>query len=171
MKFNDFNYYDYFDKFCCALNKGGLFLVVNDPDGKPNPMTIGWATIGTIWYKPIMTVLVRPSRHTFSLIEKNENFTVCVPGEDKLNEELAFCGTKSGRDFDKVKECNFEMEKGRLENTSIIKGCQIFYECKTVHKNDVLKPELESNIISKYYPEGDFHRIYYGEIVHSYIKN
>ena len=41
------------------LANGGVFLSV---DGKrPNTMTIGWASIGYMWKKPVFTVLVRPS--------------------------------------------------------------------------------------------------------------
>ena len=35
-----------------------------------NTMAIGWATLGFAWKKPMMVVMVRNSRHTFSLIEK-----------------------------------------------------------------------------------------------------
>src|SRR5664280_2761340 len=51
----------------------GVILLAGDP---PNPMTIGWGTIGYIWGKWILTVLVRPSRFTFQLMESADEFTV-----------------------------------------------------------------------------------------------
>ena len=50
-------YSDNFDKFCKALRTNGAFLVVSDDKQRTNIMTIGWAQIGVIWGKPVMTVL------------------------------------------------------------------------------------------------------------------
>ena len=55
--------------------KKGAFLTVL-ADGKVNTMTIGWATLGFIWQRPVLMIAVRDSRHTFSLLEKIDNFTV-----------------------------------------------------------------------------------------------
>ena len=55
--------------------KAGAFLTVKADDAV-NTMTIGWATIGYIWQKPVFMVAVRDSRHTFTLLEKTDNFTV-----------------------------------------------------------------------------------------------
>jgi flavin reductase (DIM6/NTAB) family NADH-FMN oxidoreductase RutF len=46
-----------------------------------------------------------------------------------------------------------------------IAECPIVFECKVVHKNDVLPPALAGDITREYYAEGDFHRVYYGRIV------
>ena len=47
-------------------NLGGVFLISNDKESlRPNVMTIGWLELGIVWRRPIITVLVRPSRHTF----------------------------------------------------------------------------------------------------------
>ena len=46
----------------------GAFLTVKSGD-RVNTMTIGWGTIGFMWGKPIMTVMVRYSRHTHQLIK------------------------------------------------------------------------------------------------------
>jgi hypothetical protein len=57
---NDF--LKYADETIKTLNELGLLLVSIDSNGKPNVMTIGWGSIGIIWYKPIFIVL--PSRYT-----------------------------------------------------------------------------------------------------------
>jgi flavin reductase (DIM6/NTAB) family NADH-FMN oxidoreductase RutF len=56
----------------------GAFLTVRSDKGL-NTMTIGWATLGVVWSKRIMMVAVRPSRHTFGIIEAAKDFTVTVP--------------------------------------------------------------------------------------------
>jgi len=75
----------------------GVFLTVKAGE-RLNTMTIGWATIGFCWKKPIFMVAVRDSRHTFTLIEDAADFTVSIPSGD-MQKEIMFCGTKSGRDL------------------------------------------------------------------------
>ena len=91
--------------------KKGAFLTVAADDAV-NTMTIGWATIGYIWQRPVFMVAVRDSRHTFNLLEKTDNFTVSIPADDSYHEALMVCGSKSGRDIDKFKECGLQT-KGR----------------------------------------------------------
>ena len=61
--------------------KNGAFLTVKSGEAI-NTMTIGWATIGYVWRKPIVMIAVRLSRHTFSIIEMAEDFTVSIPYSD-----------------------------------------------------------------------------------------
>ena len=163
------SYADYLKETLDALRKPGLLLVSADASGKPNAMTIGWGTIGIIWGKPIFVVLVRPSRYTHGLIEQMEDFTVNVPSAD-MADVVAFCGSASGRDHDKFAEKGLVAVPGRKVKSPIIDQCVIHYECKVVHKNDVLKDNLASEIVSSAYPRGDFHTIYFGEILSVYAS-
>ncbi|MCX5794119.1 MAG: flavin reductase [Elusimicrobia bacterium] len=157
-----------FAELCRALRGGGAFLVVQDETGRPNPMTIGWALAGVVWGEPIMTVLVRPSRHTFGLLERSRRFSVCVPEEGQLADELAFCGSKSGRDCDKVESLGLKVGPGLERGVSVLEGCGLAFECETVHKTQVLPETLDADIIAGYYPQGDFHSIFNGRILRSY---
>lgn len=149
------------------LAKPGLILMAGSD--KPNPMTIGWATIGIIWGKPIFTVLVRPSRHTDSFLKKEGEFSVNVP-INGMEKQVAVCGTKSGRDMDKIKECGFELTAGRHIEVPNIAQAQLVYECKTVQTNAVMKETFTEDIMGHYYPDGDFHHVYYGEILALYKR-
>ena len=104
------NYSDNFGKFCEALEGAGAFLVVEDKKGRVNVMTIGWAQAGFIWNQPVMTVMVRPSRHSHLMLENADHFSVCVPRRGEMKKELAFCGTKSGRDYDKIRACALKLK-------------------------------------------------------------
>ena len=97
-------------------------------------MTIGWAIIGYVWRKPIIMFAVRLSRHTFSIIEMAEDFTVSIPSSD-MKKEIMFCGTKSGCDYNKFKECNLQTSDGQKVITPIIKVPGLHYECKIVYKS------------------------------------
>lgn len=144
----------------------GAFLTVKAGQAL-NTMTIGWATIGTVWSRPIMMVAVRLTRHTFSLIEEANDFTVSIPSLD-MEEELTFCGTRSGRDYDKFKECNLPVAPGQRVSTPIINVPGLHYENKIVYKSAMdpafLSPELDRAI----YPARDYHTLYFGEIVDCY---
>ena len=141
--------------------KEGAFLTVKAGEAL-NTMTIGWATIGFAWRKPIMMVMVRNSRHTFSLIEKAADFTVSVPTGD-MKKEIAYCGTKSGRDVDKFKECMLETESSRQVVSPIIKIPGIHFECHIVYKN-AIDPTRLIRDYDQIYPEKDYHTLYFGEI-------
>ena len=143
----------------------GAFLTVAAGD-KVNIMTIGWASIGFIWGRPMMTVLVRKSRYTWSIIENAADFTVSVPLVD-AKKALEICGTQSGKRIDKRQVCGLEFFPAEKVKTPVIDIPGIHYECKIVYK----KPLDPAYLIESYkhlYPEKDFHTIYFGEIVYSY---
>ena len=164
---DDIAYTDHFEAVARVLTERGLLLVATDGDGRPNAMTIGWGSVGSIWGMPIWTVLVRPSRYTYGLIEQTGEFTVNVPGAD-LAQACAVCGSRSGRDMDKFVECGLTAERGRDIATAVIAECPISYECVVVHKHDLAPTALAPAIASSAYQSGDYHRVYYGRIVAAY---
>jgi flavin reductase (DIM6/NTAB) family NADH-FMN oxidoreductase RutF len=146
------------------LTDPGLLLVSQAEDGVPNAMTIGWGTAGVIWGREIFTVLVRPSRYTFSRLEQSDSFTVNVP-PPSLHDAVDFCGTRSGRDYEKFVECDITAEPSQTVSTPGIAECPVVYECQIVHVNDVVNASLAPEIVARSYTSGDLHRVYYGEIL------
>jgi flavin reductase (DIM6/NTAB) family NADH-FMN oxidoreductase RutF len=161
----DLNYMSIAEDAMSKIKKGA-FLTVKAAEAL-NTMTIGWATIGFIWQKPIMMVAVRSSRHTFGIIEKALDFTVTIPSGD-MGKALAFCGTKSGRDADKFKMCNLETANSRDVASPIIKVPGIHYECKIVYKSAMNAAFLDKEYDKIIYPLKDYHTHYFGEIVACY---
>ena len=132
-----------------------------------NTMTISWGSIGHVWNKPVFMVMVRPSRHTYTLLEKSAKFSVSVP-LGNMKEELAICGSKSGRDTNKFELCNLELLEGRAQDVPVIKGCGLHFECKVLHKQAMEFDMLGTEIKEAWYPTENCHVMYYGEIVASY---
>jgi flavin reductase (DIM6/NTAB) family NADH-FMN oxidoreductase RutF len=130
-------------------------------------MTIGWATFGFIWQKPVMMVAVRSTRHTFGIIEKAQDFTVTIPSGN-MSKTTAFCGSTSGRDVDKFKKCNLETANGRNVASPIINVPGIHYECKIVYKSAMNPAHLDKNYDKVIYPKKDYHTLYFGEILACY---
>jgi len=148
--------------------KIGAFLTVKDGE-ELNTMTIGWGSIGVIWGQPMFTVLVRHSRYTHKLIENTDQFTVSVPFGNKLKRETDYCGTHSGRDVNKFEELGLELIEGKELDTPFIKGNDAHYECKIVYKQDMESDLLSDQAIKdQYYPQEDYHTIYYGKIIGAY---
>ena len=159
-------YCENYDKLCEGLEGAGVFLVVEDKKGRVNAMTIGWAQVGIIWGMPIMTVLVRPSRHTHSMLENAAHFSVCVPRRGELKKELAFCGTKSGREYDKIRACGLKIQEGVVKGLNYIDGCELVYQCERYGKNELQREALATGALSKYYPEVETpHTLYFGKIL------
>ena len=150
-----------------ALPKG-VFLTASH-GGRDNTMTIGWGSIGVIWGKPIFTVLVRPSRFTFGLLEASGQFTVSVPLAD-MSGALAICGSKSGRDIDKFAAAGLKKLPGIKIATPVIGGAGLHYECKVVFKQPMNPSLLDSAIGKACYPSGDHHTIYYGLIQATWLE-
>lgn len=154
-------FFEGLDETLERVRKPGLILSTG---AQGNPMTIGWATVGVIWGRPILTVLVRPSRHSFSLLRDRGEFCVNVL-PDGWNKQVGLCGAKSGRDTDKVSLCGFNMQPGERVGVPWIGQSLMHYECRVVHSSHVLDAELNSEIRDRFYPHGDLHQIWHGEIL------
>ncbi len=156
--------FEYVAETLRSLSDPGLLLVALDRRRRPNVMTIGWGSIGIYWGQPIFVVPVRFSRYTFECVEKTGDFTVNVLPR-KLAEVAAFCGTVSGRDHDKFAEAQLAAVTGSLVKSPTIEECLISYECKVVHRNDVLGQELAKDLNRSCYGRGDYHRLFFGQIL------
>jgi flavin reductase (DIM6/NTAB) family NADH-FMN oxidoreductase RutF len=143
----------------------GAFLTVRAGDSL-NTMTIGWGLIGFIWQRPVFMVAVRDSRHTFSLMEKAEDFTVTFPSGN-MKDFLMFCGTKSGRDTDKFKACSLSTESAQETGSPVIRAAGIHLECRTRFKAP-MNPAYLDPVLDEIYPAKDYHTLYFGEIVACY---
>ena len=146
----------------------GAFLTVRH-GGQDNVMTIGWGTIGVIWGQPIFSVLVRPSRFTFGLLEASGEFTVSIPLTD-MSKALAVCGSTSGRDIDKFAAAGLQKLPGVKIATPVIAGAGLHYECKVVFKQPMNPAPLDSNLNASFYSNGDYHTLYFGQIQATWLE-
>jgi flavin reductase (DIM6/NTAB) family NADH-FMN oxidoreductase RutF len=146
--------------------KNGAFLTVAAGNDL-NTMTIGWGTIGFMWRLPMMMVAVRASRHTFGIIERAADFTVSIPSSD-LSDAISFCGSKSGRDFNKFKECNLTAAPARSVHSPVIQTPGIHLECRIVYKSRMSAEHLDASCRSLLYSDADYHTLYFGEITACY---
>lgn len=159
--------FDYAGDICKAMKKG--ILLTTKADGQVNTMTIGWGTMGVEWGRPIFVAYVRGSRYTHQMIEKSGEFTVNVPVGEYDSKILGLCGTKSGRDTDKIKELNLTLEEPLNCGVPGIKELPLTLECRVLYRMEQTLDTIPQDIIDRYYPNGDFHYAYYAEIIGAYI--
>ena len=163
--------FDYAGEFAKHMGKG--ILLTTKAKGMVNTMTIGWGTVGIEWGRPMFVAYVRESRYTRQLLDENPEFTVNCPVGQIDGKILGLCGTKSGRQMDKIKELGLHTEEPVNISVPGIKELPLTLECRVVYRNPQLTQQLPQEILDRYYPEKDgvrdFHYAYYGEIVSAYI--
>jgi flavin reductase (DIM6/NTAB) family NADH-FMN oxidoreductase RutF len=134
-----------------------------------NTMTASWGTMGILWNKPIAICFIRPSRYTYNFMENSDVYTLSFLGtQNKAFHKV--CGSKSGRDIDKIKETG--LLPVLTENKSVsYEQARLVFECRKIYFDD-LKPELflQKNIDKEIYESKDYHRMYFGEILNVYTK-
>jgi flavin reductase (DIM6/NTAB) family NADH-FMN oxidoreductase RutF len=129
----------------------------------PNVMTISWGATGVLWGRKIVIVPIRKSRYTHDFIEKTGEFTISIP-HNSLSQELNYCGSKSGRDTNKIDDLHLLISKAKKVNTYYISGCKVYYECKVLIKLPLDKNLLPEDIQS-FYKTDDMHDLYIAEIL------
>lgn len=164
--------FDYAGQICKAMPKG--ILITAKREEVVNSMTIGWGHIGIEWSRPVFVAYVRESRFTREMLDGSDDFTINVPMDSVDPKVLSFCGTRSGRDVDKIADLGLTLVSSEHVNAPGIKELPLTLECRKLCKikqDPVILPE---DIQQRYYPkdvqgEQDHHYAYYGQIVGAYI--
>lgn len=165
--------FDYAQHILQAL-KTGVLLTVKAGE-TVNTMTIGWGTLGIEWGKPIFTAFVRESRYTKELLDQNPEFTVNIPWEKPVPSTLSFCGSRSGRDTDKIKALNLTLQAPQVVSVPAIEELPLTLECKVLYRRKQDLSAMPGEIQEKFYPQTasaagqDPHTVYFGEIVAAYL--
>ena len=132
-----------------------------------NAMTIGWGALGTMWSKPFAFVAVRHSRYTYQFMEKYDTFTLTAfPRE--YHQALSLLGSRSGRDGDKITASGLSPEPASAVAAPAFKEAEIVIECRKIYANDLNPAHFLDDAIYRYYPNRDFHCIYYGEVLKTF---
>lgn len=138
-------------------------LITAGTQEKCNTMTASWGGLGVLWGHPVATVYIRPQRYTLEFVEQEDSFTLCFFGEE-YRKALSLCGSKSGREIDKVKECGFTV--ATAEGAPYFEEADLVLVCKKAYWQDMDPTHfLDGEIDGKWYPQKDYHRIFIGEIV------
>ena len=130
---------------------------------KFNMMTAGWGALGVLWRKNVCFCFIRPNRHTYGFVENAQYFTLSF-FDARHRDILELCGTKSGRDIDKMRIAGL---------TPVVGDCGAIYfaearlviVCRKIYHHDIAPENFRDSTIMENYPKRDFHRMFVGEIV------
>ena len=153
-----------------TIGKEWMLVCAGNKD-KFNMMTASWGCLGWLWNKPVAVVFIRPERFTHGIIEENEFMTLSFLGNSEEARKIYnFCGSKSGRDFDKAKETGLT----HVENDN---GCigfeqsRLTLECRKLYKDNMTAEKfLDKDLLQWYGAKGGFHDVYVVEITNAYTK-
>jgi len=115
-------------------------------EGRHNVMTASW--VSQVSFKPLMVkVSVAPERYTYELISKSGEFVISILTAEQV-EVANFCGSRSGRDTDKVAAVGLRTRPGEAVKVPVLEDCLANMECRVVAAH----------------PAGD-HVLFVGEVV------
>lgn len=149
-------------------NEGALLLSGSGVENC-NTMTISWGTFGIMWGKPVVMVMVRPTRHSWVFISNATDFTVNWLPSD-MKDALGICGSKSGRDINKFRECCITPIKSQSVNSPIIAESILTLECKIIYRDDLKPDNFIDPVIKNFYAANDFHGLFFGEVTGAAIR-
>ena len=128
-----------------------------------NTMTASWGGLGVLWNAPVATCYVRPQRYTKEFLDREEYFTLSFFGE-AYRKALSVCGSKSGRDVDKVKECGFTVKTAEC-GAPYFEEAELVIVCRKRFAQDFDPANIPGDVKEKQYHNADYHTMYIGEIV------
>lgn len=146
---------------------------------KVNTMTIGWGTIGIEWGLPIFIAFVRTSRYTKEMLDRSKEFIINAPVDQDVKSIIGYCGTRSGKDHDKIKEMNLTLVPGETVNVPAIKELPLTLECEVLYSQNQELHKIPAELQKRYYPQDvdssvpgsnqDIHVMYIAHIKKAYI--
>lgn len=151
-----------------TIGKEWLLVTAGSKD-KMNMMTASWGCLGWLWNKPVAVVFIRPERFTHELIEENEYMTLSFLGHSEEARKIYnFCGTKSGRNLDKVQATGLtpvSLESGNVA----YEQARLTLECRKLYKDSMTAEKfIDQDLLPWYGAKGGFHDVYVMEITHAY---
>lgn len=161
-KFKIINPYEITDNPFELIGKDWALVAAKNGD-YCNMMTASWGGVGIMWNKPAAFTFIRPQRFTFGLMENEDYYSLCFFGES-YRDALKFCGTQSGRDFDKAKECNltpvFDEKAPYFEEARLVLICRKMY-AQDLNDESI----IDEKTVAPQYQGDDYHKMYISEIV------
>ena len=142
----------------------GVLLVSGQSVDDANVMTISWGMFGIMWGRPVMMVMVRPTRHTWQFITQAPDFTANWMDEP-WTDAIRLCGSSSGRDMNKFAATGMTPSAARSVQSPVIGESILALECRTLYRHDLAPEQFIDPTLTNAYPGRDYHGLFFGEIV------
>lgn len=117
-------------KRSCLKPTPSVIVSMRDKNGKNNALTVGYCC-NCSFDPPMIMVGITPTRYSYHIVNDTNAFVVNLT--TKENQALIdYMGSVSGRDKDKFKEMNVEIEEAINIDAPMIKDCPVNIECLVV---------------------------------------
>ena len=144
------------------IGKEWALVTAGTPE-KFNTMTVSWGGVGILWNKPVTFTFIRPQRYTFEFLENNDCFSMCF-FDESYRQALTLCGTKSGRDVDKVAATGLTPAFTE-DGVPYFEEAKLVLICKKLYAQDLNEVSVIEEAVKTNYNGDDYHRMYASEIV------
>ena len=148
------------------IGKDWMLITVKD-GSSANAMTASWGCMGVLWNKPVAVCFIRPQRYTFELAENEERMSLAFFG-DGYRDALSICGSKSGRDCDKLALAG--LTSFEIDGVPVINEANTVIICKKLYADDLKDEKFVDSSLLEHYKSSDFHRMYVLEIQKVLVK-
>lgn len=137
-------------------------LVTAEKDGKANTMTASWGGVGVMWGKNVAFIVIRPQRYTKEFIDGSEGFSLSVLDET-FRKTYSYLGSVSGRDEDKIAKSGLTLSHEGA--TPYFEEANTVLVCRKLYAQEYT-PDcfLDNTPNDKWYPDKDYHTMYFSEI-------
>jgi flavin reductase (DIM6/NTAB) family NADH-FMN oxidoreductase RutF len=129
-----------------------------------NAMTISWGSMGIMWNRPFVQVVVRPTRYTLEFMNRYDSFTVAAFDESH-RDALNLLGSRSGRDGDKIAASGLTPIASQKVASPSFAEAELVLECRKLFWQDIDPTHFVDASLEKHYPKKDYHRMFFGEVV------
>ncbi len=143
---------------------GRQWMLVTAGSGETcNTMTASWGGLGVLWGSPAATCYIRPQRYTKEFLDREEYFTLSF-FDESFRSALNLCGSKSGRDVDKVAACGFTLEHAAC-GAPYFAEASLVLVCRRRFSQELDCSRIPEDVKQTWYPQQDWHTMYIGEIL------
>jgi flavin reductase (DIM6/NTAB) family NADH-FMN oxidoreductase RutF len=103
-----------------------------DKNGRPNAMGVAWVT--RVSFEPLLIIIsIDHRRYSHESIQMHSEFVLNYPSQDQA-EAAWICGTRSGRDGDKIKLAGLKLIDSKVVKVPTIEGATVAFECEVVNQ-------------------------------------
>lgn len=153
--------------FIKMVSKDWMLITAGNKE-KFNMMTASWGGIGVLYNKPVAICFINPARYTYQVIENSDTYTLTFYTE-AYRDALKYCGSKSGRDEDKVKGSG--LTPVETANGAMAFGqAWMIIECKKLVSQSISLDAIDNKEEQSKRAAQPMHKMYIGEILNVWVK-
>lgn len=143
-------------------------LITSGTDDKINVMTASWGGLGVLWEKPVSFCFINPTRYSINTMDEGDTYTISFYTE-AYKDAMLYCGTKSGRDTDKIKGSGLTPIK-TPSGATVFSEAWMILECKKIIAQPIQSESVIVKPSNNDWSKNGYHKMYIGEILNVWVK-